>query len=38
MTWIDQMGFCPKCKMQISANDFIDGGHDVVCQKSQSTE
>jgi len=38
MTWSEQMGFCPDCKMLISANDFINGGHDVVCQKSQSAK
>ena len=32
------MGFCPKCKMLISADEFISGGHDVVCEKQKSAE
>jgi hypothetical protein len=32
------MGFCPQCKMQISIDDFISGGHDVVCEKQKSAK
>ena len=38
MDWNEQIGFCPSCKMQISANDFISGGHDVVCEKQESAK
>jgi hypothetical protein len=38
MSWGNQMGFCPNCKMQISIDDFISGGHDVVCEKSPSAK
>jgi len=38
MNWGNQMGFCPQCGKAISANDFISGGHDVVCKKQKSAE
>lgn len=38
MNWADQIGFCPECKAQISMNDFISGGHNVVCKKSQGAK
>ena len=36
MSWGEQIGFCPKCKELISADNFMSGDHDAFCEKSQS--